>query len=189
MTWTVDILAVKPTSVGNDEVERFWIIERFRISKDFCSVINHDQKWILYLNGIKRIAGTFMKEHQWDILETTKNSIHKLWCNDICQHVCISTYQSSWSFLRNHKSVKSFKYRSLLEVYWFDMDSFYSTFYCLFPQSSGLSVLRLWIKVSSTIDMLQYEKFKIFFGKCLHPTFLWYQARRKVAWALQHYFT
>ena len=77
VTWTVDILAVSPTSVGNDEVERFWIIERFRISKDFCSVINHDQKWILCLNGIKRIAGTFMKEHLWDILETTKNSIHK----------------------------------------------------------------------------------------------------------------
>ena len=92
VTWTVDS-SVQTASVQNDEVERFWIIERFRISKDFCPVINHDQKFILCLNGIKRIAGTFINEHQRNIFETSKISIHNFWCNNIYQHICISSCQ------------------------------------------------------------------------------------------------
>ena len=91
VTWTVDS-SVQTASVQNDEVERFWIIERFRISKDFWTAINHDQKFILCLNGIKRIAGTFMNEHQWNILETSRHSPHNLWCNNVYQHLYISSY-------------------------------------------------------------------------------------------------
>ena len=63
-------------------------------------------------------------------------------------------------FLRNHKSVKSFKYQSQWEVSWFDMDSFYSMYYYLFRLLFGLSVLRRWIKVNILMDMQQLYTYR-----------------------------